>query len=243
VIPEALIDWQANRQRPPRVGDRDADALLSGLFDTAEPGQTVAVSVVSADRLAALTGLVAGVPGTAAAVDDESSRALRERLTAWARARTAAEVCGALQSIGVAAGRVMNARDLLRDPHLLSRGFYEWVDHGGMTGCRPLIGRPFSWKCSTSEVAITGRAPRFAEHNEYVVTKLAGLDHAAYQQLRAASVVTDAPVDPPEARPLALDDMVRRGNLTMDPQYLRTLASVTPQGSRPSSGPVEPDVH
>jgi hypothetical protein len=137
----------------------------------------------------------------------------------------------------------MNARDLLEDAHLLSRGFYEWVDHGGITGRRPLIGRPFSWKCSASEVAITGRAPRFAEHNEYVVTELAGLDHAAYQRLRATSVVTDAPVDPPEARPLALDDMVRRGNLTMDPQYLHTLASVTPWGCRPSSGPVAPDVH
>ena len=243
VIPEALIDWQANRQQPPRVGDRDADALLSGLFDTAEPGQTVAVSVVSADQLAALAGLVAGMPETVAAVDDESSRALRERLTAWARTRTAAVVCGALQSIGVAAGPVMDARDLLQDTHLLSRGFYEWVDHGEITGYRPLIGRPFSWKCSTSEVAITGRAPRFAEHNEYVVTKLAGLDRAAYQQLRATSVVTDAPVEPPEARPLALDDMVRRGNLTMDPQYLHTLASVAPRGCQPSSEAVAPDVH
>jgi hypothetical protein len=56
-------------------------------------------------------------------------------------------------------------------------------------------------------------------------------------------VVTDAPVEPPEARPLALDDMVRRGNLTMDPQYLHTLASVAPRGCQPSSEAVAPDVH
>jgi crotonobetainyl-CoA:carnitine CoA-transferase CaiB-like acyl-CoA transferase len=243
VIPEALIDWQANQQQPPRVGDRDTDALLSGLFDTAEPGRAVAVSVVSLGQVTSLTGLIAEVPDADAAVDEGLSTGLRERLAAWTRIRSTAEVCAALQSIGVAAGPMMNARDLFEDKHLLARGFYEWVDHGEIVGCRPLIGRPFIWTSAACEIAITGRAPQFAEHNEYVITKLAGLDHAAYHQLRATSVVTDAPVDPPAARPLPIDDMVRRGNLMMDPQYLRTLASIAPQACRPSSEPVAPDVH
>jgi crotonobetainyl-CoA:carnitine CoA-transferase CaiB-like acyl-CoA transferase len=243
VIPEALICWQASGQQMPRVGDRDADALFSGLFGTVEPGQIVAVSASSLGQVGALAGLVPGVPETLTAVDDESITALRHGLTAWTRTRTVAEVCAALQSVGVAAGRVMNAQDLLQDPHLLSRGFYEWVDHGEVTGCRPLIGRPFRWDSSTSQVAITGRAPRFAEHNDYVLTKLAGLDDAAYQQLWDASVVTDAPVDPPEGRPLAIDDMVRRGSLTMDSHYLRTLASVAPQACQPAPARVASDVH
>jgi hypothetical protein len=117
------------------------------------------------------------------------------------------------------------------------------VDRGETSGYRPLIGRPFSWKSSRSQVAIAGRAPRFAEHNEYVLTKLASLDESAYQQLRTTSVIADAPVDPPQARPLAIDDMVRRGSLTMDPDYLRTLASVAPLGCLPPSARVASDVH
>jgi crotonobetainyl-CoA:carnitine CoA-transferase CaiB-like acyl-CoA transferase len=243
VIPEALICWQASGEQSSRVGDRDADALFSGLFSTAEPGHLVAVSVIGPRQLGALVGLVPGVPERGAADDDELSAVLRERLTAWTCTRTVAEVCAALQSIGVAAGPVMNAQDLLQDPHLLSRRFYEWVDHGEMTGRRPLIGRPFSWNSSRSQVAITGRAPRFAEHNEYVLTTLVGLDQAGYQQLRDASVVTDAPVDPPEGRPLAIDDMVRRGSLTMDPQYLSSLASVAPPACQPAPAQVASDVH
>jgi crotonobetainyl-CoA:carnitine CoA-transferase CaiB-like acyl-CoA transferase len=243
VIPEALICWQASGQQSPRIGDRDADALFSGSFATAQPGRLVALSVVGPRQMGALAGLVPGVPETVAAVDDESSTVLHHRLTAWTRTRTVVEVCAAMQSIGVAAGPVMNARDLLQDPHMTSRGFYEWVDHGATSGCRPLIGRPFGWESSQSGVAIAGRAPRFAEHNEYVLTKLAGLDDAAYEQLRATAVVTDAPVDPPQARPLAIADMVRRGTLTMDPQYLRTLASVAPPGCQPAPVPVASDVH
>jgi crotonobetainyl-CoA:carnitine CoA-transferase CaiB-like acyl-CoA transferase len=243
VIPEALISWQTSGQQMPRVGDRDADALFSGLFSTVEPGQIVAVSVTSLHQLGTLAGLIPGMPETFTTVDDVSSTALRQRMSDWTRTRTVAEVCAALQSVGVAAGRVMNARDLLQDPHLLSRGFYEWVDHGEMTGYRPLIGRPFRWTSSRSQVAITCRAPRFAEHNDYVLTKLAWLDDAAHQQLRATSVVTDTPVDPPQARPLAIDDMVRRGTLTMDPDYLHTLASVAPRPCQPPPAPVASDVH
>jgi crotonobetainyl-CoA:carnitine CoA-transferase CaiB-like acyl-CoA transferase len=242
VIPEALISWQASGQQPPRVGDRDVDALFSGLFSTAEPGHLVAVSVICPRQLGALAGLVPGVPETVADVD-EPNTALRQRLTAWTCTRTVAEVCAALQSIGVAAGPVMNAQDLLQDLHVASRGFYEWVDHGETSGYRPLIGRPFSWKSSRSHVAIASRAPRFAEHNEYVLTKLASLDDSAYQPLRATSVIVDAPVDPPRARPLAIDDMVRRGSLTMDPDYLHTLASVAPPACQPLPAPVAPDVH
>ena len=122
----------------------------------------------------------------------------------------------------------MDARDLLLDPHLIARGFYQWLDFGAALGLRPLIGRPFTWDSAESEVAIAGRAPRFGEHNEYVLTKLAGLDRETYEQLQAARVVSDTPVDPPPGRPVPIEAMARRGELRMDREYRRTLAAVVP---------------
>jgi crotonobetainyl-CoA:carnitine CoA-transferase CaiB-like acyl-CoA transferase len=238
VIPEAIIDWQARGVEQPRLGDRDHDAVLSGLFATAEPDRLVAVSVASLDQLRDLDSLV---PGLAGAIDSrteagpdsaagpESDSPLRDLLAHWIAGRGAAEACGRLQSAGVAAGPVMDARDLLLDPHLVARGFYEWIDFGDPLGLRPLIGRPFGWHSPGSQVAIAGRAPRFGEHNEYVLTKLAGLGHEAFEQLRAARVVADAPVDPPEGKPVPIEAMAQRGELRVDRDYRRTLASVAPR--------------
>lgn len=231
VIPEAIIDWQACGVEQPRLGDRDHDAALSGLFATAERDRLVAVSVTSPEQLRDLASVLpgpTGVIGSRTEAGPESDFPLRGRLAHWIAGRGAAEACARLQSAGVAAGPVMDARDLLLDPHLIARGFYEWIDFGDPLGLRPLIGRPFSWHSHRSQVAIVGRAPRFGEHNEYVLTKLAGLGHEAFEQLRAARVVTDAPIDPPEGKPVPIEAMARRGELRVDRDYRRTLASAAP---------------
>jgi crotonobetainyl-CoA:carnitine CoA-transferase CaiB-like acyl-CoA transferase len=245
VMPEAVIGWQAYGLEPARLGDRDSDAVLSGLFTTAERGRLVAVSVASLDQLSPLDGPIPGLADAVAGLGGDNGKATtagRGMLASWIAARGVADVCGLLQSLGVAAGPVMDARDLLRDPHVIARGFYEWVDFGDPIGCRPLIGRPFTWNSPGSKVAIAGRAPRFGEHNEYVLTKLAGLDHAEYEQLRAARVVTDAPVDPPTARPLPIEAMAWRGNLRVDTEYLRTMASVAPRTCQPPPASAVPPV-
>jgi crotonobetainyl-CoA:carnitine CoA-transferase CaiB-like acyl-CoA transferase len=235
VIPEAVIGWQACGLEPGRLGDRDRDAVLSGLFSTAEDGRLVAVSIASPDQFGALDGLIPGLADAAAELGEhdgksapESVGVLRGRLATWIAAHGVTDACTALQSLGVAAGPVMDARDLLTDPHLNAREFYEWVDFGDPVGCRPLIGRPFSWSSQGSSVAVAGRAPRFGEHNDYVLTKLAGLDQSAVDDLRAARVIADAPVHPPAGRPIPLAAMARRGNLRIDVRYRRTLAAAAP---------------
>jgi crotonobetainyl-CoA:carnitine CoA-transferase CaiB-like acyl-CoA transferase len=254
VIPEAVIDSQAAGLEQPRLGDRDRDAVLSGLFSTAEPGRLVAVSAVSLDQLRSLDDsvpdLAAVLSSRGAAADEATDEAkggaadaaaggaadaVRGLLADWIAGLRVAEVCARLQSLGVAAGPVMDARDLLLDPHLIERGFYEWVDFGEPVGLRPLIGRPFRWSSASSTVAIAGRAPRFGEHNEYVLTKLAGLDRETYEQLQATRVVTDAPLGPPEGKPVPMEAMARRGELRVDRDYRRTLASVAPRRATTAS--------
>jgi crotonobetainyl-CoA:carnitine CoA-transferase CaiB-like acyl-CoA transferase len=241
VIPEALIGWQASGREQPRLGDRDTDAVLSGLFTTAEHDRLVAVSAASLDQLRALDGAVPGLAdaiGGLGAAGSGTTAELRGLLANWIAARSAAETCTVLQAFGVAAGPVMDARDLLLDPHLIARGFYQWIDFGDPLGWRPLIGRPFTWHSPGSQVAIAGRAPLFGEHNEYVLTKLAGFDRETYEQLQAAQVVTDEPVNPPEGRPMPIEAMARRGNLVVDRDYRRTLASAAPRGLTTTSDEV-----
>ena len=201
VIPEALIGWQASGQLTPRLGDRDPEAVLSGLFTTAESGRLVAVSVGTWRQVEALGALIPGMTEGLCTANDESTATLRDRFSAWTGTRHAADISAALQAVGVAAGPIMDARDLLQDPHLMRAGSTSGSTSASRPVCRPIIGRPFSWNSAGTRVGIASRAPRFGEHNEYVLTNLAGLGDEAYEQLRTRHVTTDAPLDPPAASP------------------------------------------
>ncbi|OLT12754.1 hypothetical protein BJF78_23720 [Pseudonocardia sp. CNS-139] len=231
VIPEAVLGRQALGSEPARAGNREAGAVISDLFETAEHGRLLAVSVASIGRLLDLADAapeIAQVAAVAGLVEDESAPILRSLLADWIRARSWRDAATVLQAAGIAAGPVMDARDLAEDPHLREREFYEWVDAGGPMGRRPLIGQPFTWTAERSRVIVRGRAPRFGEHNDHVLRTVAGLDAAAVDRLRREGRVTDAPVNPPAARPLPLESMAESGSLRLERDYLHTLMRLAP---------------
>jgi crotonobetainyl-CoA:carnitine CoA-transferase CaiB-like acyl-CoA transferase len=127
-----------------------------------------------------------------------------QELTTWAAERDAWPAAQQLQARGIAAGPVLDAESLLRDPQLKSRGFFEEVVIDQLGTHRPLIGRPYDWSAAATEVGIAGCAPSFGADNDYVLRELLGLDEERVRRLRADRVVVDRPVDPPPAMPLSL---------------------------------------
>jgi crotonobetainyl-CoA:carnitine CoA-transferase CaiB-like acyl-CoA transferase len=98
---------------------------------------------------------------------------LEEKVTAWTRERHAGDVMELLQSKGVAAGVVHNARDMLdNDPHLRERGYYVYLDHPE-AGRTAHDGAPF--RLSKSQGELSTPAPCLGEHNEYVCKEILGM--------------------------------------------------------------------
>jgi crotonobetainyl-CoA:carnitine CoA-transferase CaiB-like acyl-CoA transferase len=213
VIPEALLHVQATGEDLPRLGNEDLSAVLSGLVPAAGDDRWLAFSVPDEERLRRLAELVGADDTTAS-------------LARWAAERDPAEAAEALQAIGIAAGPVLDAHGLLTDPHLRTRGFYEPVDHGTPVGLRPIIGRPYRWESSGSEVRIRSRAPKLGEANRYVLHELLGYDADRIAPLRALGVVADSPraVSPPP--PLDLAGLLQSGSLArVDADYVDVLAA------------------
>jgi crotonobetainyl-CoA:carnitine CoA-transferase CaiB-like acyl-CoA transferase len=190
VIPEALLHYQATGADVPRRGNRDLDAVFSGLFPASGDDRWIAVSVQDEERLVALAGLVGYAPTGDQGVDEHCLRAAVMR---WTATRPAADVVEALVAIGLAAGPVQDAYDLLADPALRSRRFYEWLDFGEGVGERPLIGRPYRWTSDTTSVRIRRIAPDYGEANAAVFSGLLGMSDEELAALSRTQVITALP--------------------------------------------------
>ena len=207
VMPEAIIAAQAGLPDPGRAGNRELDTLLSDVFPAAGQDRWLALSVRDEADWRAVAGLVPGLPPRPPASENGMDQA-REALAAWSRGQDPGKSATLLQAAGIAAGPVMDASDLLLDPHLFARGMYEDVDLGLEAGVTPVLSRGFRWHSAHSSVSIQFRGPRFAEHNDEVLASL-GLDSAARDRLRAGKVIVDEPVAPPRLMPFDLDEGVR----------------------------------
>lgn len=210
VIPEALIAVQAGQPNAGRRGNLDWNARFGGVFAAQGQDEWLAVSVLTPAHADALRAVL-GVYG----ITDDG---LHDALSRWCIAQPAIEAAARLQAEGIPAGPVHNARDLLGDEHLQSRGFLEPVDMGPPTGARWLIGRPYRWH--GADVRIRRRAPHYGEDNDAVIGGLLGHGPDELAQLRSDKITADSPLNPPRLMPENLQKLVLLGTIKeYDPAY------------------------
>jgi crotonobetainyl-CoA:carnitine CoA-transferase CaiB-like acyl-CoA transferase len=118
-------------------------------------------------------------------------------IAAWTAERDRFETVRLLQGAGVPCGPVLNARDLLEDPHLKSRGFF-WktsVVEAPELGEVPIVG-PL-WKFSRTPGMFRSPAPRLGEHNAVVFGEILGMPLDEIAALEAEGVIGGVPAARP----------------------------------------------
>ena len=115
----------------------------------------------------------------------EHREALREILEAWTSQRDKRTVMAALAGAGAVCGAVLDTGEVLEDPHLLSRGMVQEVEHP-TRGRYAMIGCPV--RLSESPVTIQP-APLHGEHTAEVLQQLAGCSPQDLERLRNAGAV------------------------------------------------------
>ncbi len=221
-----LADWSMNRRVWPRIGNRDLVYAPQGVYQCEGRDQWVALSVRDDDEWAALCAAI-GQEHLACRFATAAERRMAHDeidgiIAEWTRRQTKDQVMACLQDAGVPAGAVLSSKDLLFDPHLRARGFFEVVDHPE-TGPRPQLG--MSWKLSETPGRITRPAPLFAEHNQFVFGRLLGLSDAGIETLEARKITSTVPLV--DARPGAPGDRQRWKRIGLvsevDPDYKEKL--------------------
>lgn len=200
LMPEPLLQKQLDGTEPVRMGNEHAEYVPSNLYQVAGDDQWLALTIQTNQQWEALAKLM---QQPHLAIDERyrtnaARRANRESINAlvqdWCRSQNAKALLEKLQALGIAAGLVLNSRDLLHDPHLQHRQFYETVQHPEPIGERPIIGRPYKLRFRDAHIKKPG--PRFGEDNNSILSEILDKSSSEIAALKASNVVSDLPTNP-----------------------------------------------
>ena len=195
---ESLMEYQTTgRIRRPN-GNRDARFAPQGAYRATGEDSWIALSVQDDDDWVKLCHVLgrsdlladaelASLEGRTAR-HDELDRAIE----AWTSQREQYEAAWELQRAGVSAAPILANWQVLHDPHIHAREFYQWVEHS-VVGVYPYPSWP--WRFSRTKPTIRRAAPRFAEHNQEVLSEL-GYDEEQIAELYALEITSDVPTAP-----------------------------------------------
>jgi benzylsuccinate CoA-transferase BbsF subunit len=185
-LAQALMDYAANGRIQVRAGNRLPHAAPHGAFrcqdntwNNQPEDRWIAFGVFDD---AQWRGLVDAMGSPAWAGDGkfathasrkQNEDELEANVTAWTREHTAEDLMALLQSKGVPAGVVENARDMLdNDEQLKAREYYVYLDHPE-AGHTAYDGPPF--RLSKTPGVLRTPAPLLGEHNEFVCKEILGM--------------------------------------------------------------------
>ena len=111
---------------------------------------------------------------------------LDERIAAWSKTFTSADLLALLERHGVPFGRVYTAPDMLEDPQFVAREAIVTVDHPVFGPVRMQNAFP---KLSDTPGEVRWPGPALGEHTEAVLGARLGLDPAKLAALKSAGVI------------------------------------------------------
>lgn len=190
VAAEMLVEYSRNGIEMRRNGNRGPGASPQGVYRCRGEDDWVALAATDDDARAALARLLAQ-PDLRTGDWLEHPDEIDKLISDWTARRTVAEAVEALRGAGVPAARVTPAPELLRDPHLHARGFWETVDHpvAGSFLCTGMpfafLGRPRRW--------IRRVPPLYGQHTGEVLTDLLGRSEEELSALRQSGTISARP--------------------------------------------------
>ncbi len=193
----AIMDYGMNGRLQPRRGNRHPCAAPQGVYRCAGEDEWVAIAVSSEEEWAGLCGAVGSPPWTSDPLFSESRGryenhdALDRLVEDWTSRRDKFEATRILQQAGVAAAPVLSCAEILEDPHMKHREFFQSVEHPKTGTC---IYQGFPVRFSETPVRIRMPAPTLGQHNHYVLTRLLGMTREEINRLVEEGVIGTRPL-------------------------------------------------
>jgi len=196
LLGEVILDYSMNGRLPQRLGNRHAFMSPHGCYRCKGEDAWVTIAVESDEEWKAFCGATGSVAWSKdKRFANQLSRwhnqdELDKLVQAWTILHGHHEAMRILQAAGIAAGAVLNAKELMEDSHLKARGYFIEQYHPSV-GIRPYPGFPV--KFSRSLPQYRRPAPRVDEHTDYVFSGLLGMTKDEIAALKEKQVIGNKP--------------------------------------------------
>ena len=197
LLGEICLGARLNGVVPSRVGNRHPCQAPHGCYPCRGDDAWVAIAVRDEGEWRAFLRILgqpawSGAPRFATLSGRlEHHDELDRHIADWTMERDPYDVMHHLQNVGVPAGVVVNAEQLVNEPHLNARGFFWDVDHPE-AGLRRYAGQPV--RMSATPARLHRPAPCLGQHNDQVLQGLLGLSADELDVLREKGVIGNQPV-------------------------------------------------
>lgn len=198
LLGEAILDFSVTGRIAGTMGNRHRDMAPQGVYPCSGEDMWVAISVSSDEEWESLCRVM-GQPHLASDsrfADPKSRRNNHDDIdlviSTWTETQDHYQVMYLLQAQGVPAAPVLKGGEVIDDPHLESRGFWDVVNHPE-AGTYKQVTTP--WLLSNSPRATSTPAPGLGEHNYQVLSGLLGLSKSEIDTLAQKGVIGNTPTD------------------------------------------------
>ena len=207
----ALLERQLKGTSPERMGNQHPWVAPHGCYPCAGIDKWVTLTARDEREWRALCDAM-GQPKLADDPRFSSGEArwehrdeLDDLIESWTSALDHVQVMHILQERGVPAGAVLNAREVMTNPHFRSREFFERSEDPPEVegvGTRVYGGRPYRF--SRSRGRIRGIS-QLGEHNGYALRELLGMDDTSIAGLVDSGIVGTVPTGVESMNPQPMD--------------------------------------
>ena len=192
----AIMDYTMNGRVRERMGNRHPAMAPHGCYRCKGEDKWVVIAIPSDAawrRLCQAVGQLSWAEDTKfsnVASRYQHQDELDRLIEAWTLKHDHYEVMHILQQANIPAGPVLDAKELVEEPHLNERGLFEMVTHPE-AGTHPYIG--MYAKLSKTPGSIRMPSPCLGEHNQYVFGELLGLSQEEITQLEKEGIIGTNP--------------------------------------------------
>ncbi len=189
---DSIMDYTMNRRVRERNGNRHPAMAPHGCYRCRGEDRWVTIAVPSDEAWETFCRTI----GQAAWLEDGRFSGLLERLCnqdeldrlveGWTLQHGHYQVMRLLQAAGISAGPVLEADELVKEPHLHARGLYEEVTHPE-AGTHEYVG--MNARYSKTPGGIRTPAPCLGEHNHYVLGEMLGISDQEIARLEETGVI------------------------------------------------------
>ncbi len=197
ILGEMVMDYMMNGRKGQPEGNRHPLFAPQGVYPCQGEDMWLAVSCEDDSDWAGLAAAIGG-PELAGDPRYQTTAGRREHhdeldrlISAWTSERDPFVAMLTLQSLGVPAGVAERGQDLVRDPQLVARDFWEY---SGQTAADtlPHTSRPF--KLSRTPGTTRRAAPRLGADTTEVLREVAGMSEAEISELDELGVTENDPL-------------------------------------------------